>query len=63
MDVCANALWVGASSLEGRIADVKVPRIVEFRESIPRYLLGRILRNYLMENDSSADLDSCVSGP
>ncbi len=31
----------------GRIADFKVPRIVEFRDEIPRNPMGKILRKYL----------------
>ena len=30
-----------------RLADYKVPRLIEFREEIPRSPLGKILRKYL----------------
>ena len=32
----------------GRIADFKLPRIVEFRDEIPRNPLGKVLRKYLI---------------
>jgi long-chain acyl-CoA synthetase len=32
---------------KGKIADFKIPRIVEFREEIPKSPLGKILRKYL----------------
>jgi long-chain acyl-CoA synthetase len=31
-----------------RLANFKVPRIVEFRDEIPRSPLGKILRKYLV---------------
>jgi long-chain acyl-CoA synthetase len=31
----------------GRIADFKLPRIIEFRDEIPRNPLGKVLRKYL----------------
>lgn len=31
----------------GKIADYKIPRVVEFREEIPRSPLGKVLRKYL----------------
>jgi Acyl-CoA synthetases (AMP-forming)/AMP-acid ligases II len=33
----------------GRVADFKVPRIVEFRTEIPKSPLGKVLRKYLIE--------------
>jgi len=36
----------------GKIADFKVPRIVEFRDEIPRSPLGKILRKYLQDEES-----------
>jgi len=32
----------------GRIADFKLPRIIEFRDEIPRNPLGKVLRKYLL---------------
>lgn len=32
---------------KGRIADFKIPRIIEFREEIPRSPLGKVLKKYL----------------
>ncbi len=34
----------------GKLADFKIPRIVEFRAEIPRSPLGKILRKYLQED-------------
>ncbi|MFQ5643112.1 MAG: class I adenylate-forming enzyme family protein [Thiogranum sp.] len=34
----------------GKLADFKVPRIIEFRDEIPRSPLGKILRKYLQED-------------
>jgi long-chain acyl-CoA synthetase len=34
---------------KGRIADYKIPSIVEFRETLPRSPLGKVLRKYLLE--------------
>jgi long-chain acyl-CoA synthetase len=31
-----------------RLANYKVPRLVEFRDEIPRSALGKVLRSYLM---------------
>jgi len=31
----------------GRIADFKIPRLIEFRDEIPRNALGKVLRKYL----------------
>lgn len=36
----------------GKVADFKVPRIVEFRDEIPRSPLGKILRKYLQDEES-----------
>ena len=36
----------------GKVADFKVPRIVEFRAEIPRSPLGKILRKYLQDEES-----------
>lgn len=33
----------------GKVADFKVPRIIEFREEIPKSPLGKVLRKYLIE--------------
>ncbi len=35
----------------GKLADFKVPRIVEFRHEIPRSPLGKILRKYLQDEE------------
>ncbi len=32
---------------EGKIADFKIPRVIEFREEIPKSPLGKVLRKYL----------------
>jgi len=32
-----------------RLADYKVPQLVEFREEIPRNPAGKVLRKYLLE--------------
>jgi long-chain acyl-CoA synthetase len=32
-----------------RLADYKVPQLVEFREEIPRNAAGKVLRKYLLE--------------
>jgi long-chain acyl-CoA synthetase len=37
----------------GKVADFKVPRIVEFRDEIPRSPLGKILRKYLQDESST----------
>lgn len=37
------------------LADYKVPRIVEFREEIPRSMTGKILRKYLMDHPTRED--------
>jgi len=36
----------------GKVADFKVPRIIEFRDEIPRSPLGKILRKYLQDEES-----------
>jgi len=37
---------------DGKLAEFKVPRIIEFRAEIPRSPLGKILRKYLQEDAS-----------
>ena len=37
----------------GRIAGFKVPRQVEFRESLPKTLTGKVLRRVLLEEEAS----------
>ncbi len=32
---------------KGKIAEFKIPRIIEFREEIPKSPIGKILRKYL----------------
>ena len=34
---------------QGKIADFKIPRIIEFRDEIPKSPLGKVLRKYLIE--------------
>ncbi len=36
------------STCRGRLADWKIPRLVEFRDEIPRSALGKVLRKYLV---------------
>lgn len=38
--------------LRGKIADFKIPRVVEFRQEIPRSPLGKILRKHLQDQVS-----------
>jgi long-chain acyl-CoA synthetase len=35
---------------QGKVADFKIPRIIEFRDEIPKSPLGKVLRKYLIDN-------------
>ena len=45
-----------------RLSDYKVPRIVEFREMLPKSPLGKILRNDLLDGPSLTDSGSLLTG-
>ena len=43
-----------AEHCRGKIADFKVPSLVEFRESLPKTATGKIRRALLVEGDHGA---------
>lgn len=44
--------------IKGCLAEFKHPRILEFRKELPKSLLGKVLRKYLMEEARADDLRS-----
>ncbi|MDR4508195.1 MAG: acyl--CoA ligase [Candidatus Brocadiaceae bacterium] len=39
----------------GKIAEFKIPRLIEFRKEIPKSPIGKILRKYLLENTEMSE--------
>lgn len=51
---------------KGRLAGYKVPRLVEFRETLPTTTVGKVLKRVLLEESASAeaaDLDELAAQP